>query len=788
MALSSDIISQFAKLTKSDKPASKAETVYGTIVEYDGSKYVKLDGSDLLTPVSSTTNAEADERVTVMIKDHTATVTGNLSSPAARTAEVSAVGSKISEFETIVADKVDTKELVAAEARIKTLEADNVTINKTLVANQASIKELETDKLSAESADLKYANIDFSNIGKATMEYFYATSGLIKNVTVGDQTITGNLVGVTISGDLIEGNTIVAEKLVIKGDDGLYYKLNTDGMNVEAQQTDYNSLNGSIIKAKSITATKISVSDLVAFDATIGGFNITDSALYSGTKASVGNTTRGVYLDKTGQIAFGDSINYIKYFKDADGSYKLAISADVICMSSGKNIGSVVEDLENRIIENGSNATYVQFTQPAGTFNVGDIWVKAVDKTTWSTLIGKTWADVRGSLWGEIGYSDEPVTYVWNGSKWVLTVDYNTVKNNSTSITQTRNEITSKADKTTVTALSERVTNNSTEIKQTAEAITSKADQSVVDSLSKTVSNHSTQIEQTAEAITSKADQSTVDSLSRTVTNHSTQIEQNAEAIELKANKTDAAGKVVTSSVKIDNEGVEMSGGEIAVKAGAAVRIESGGTFEVESDNFNVTAEGNVSMKDAVVSGNLSQDGYSVLTKRDIVISSTQPTGRSNMIWIKPVSSTTLTYNHGVSVNTNFSVYNTAQKLKIQGSTAAGSGTYLYTMYVPYKTRIALDKTRTLTVKLTGSNGKTVTMATSLSNNAGYTGLAELSTTSTVWLGDATEISFTMTLTADETSQDYDYHLITPGTIQLVCTARSNATSGWSSAEVYVYQ
>ena len=118
----------------------------------------------------------------------------------------------------------------------------------------------------ASDAEIKYANINFSNIGKAAIEYFYSTSGLIKNVVVGDQTITGELVGVTIKGDLIEGNTIVADKLVIKGTDGLYYKLNTDGITTEAEQTDYNSLNGSVIRAKSVTAEKIAVSDLVAFD------------------------------------------------------------------------------------------------------------------------------------------------------------------------------------------------------------------------------------------------------------------------------------------------------------------------------------------------------------------------------------------------------------------------------------------------------------------------------------------------------------------------------------------
>ena len=210
---------------------------------------------------------------------------------------------------------------------------------------------MKANKLSATDADFRYANIDFTNIGKAAMEYFYAQSGLIKDVTVGDQTITGELVGVTIKGDLIEGNTIVADKLVIKGDDGLYYKLNTDGSTVEKEQTDYNSLKGSLIQAKSITAEKISVNDLVAFDATIAGFSITDSALYSGAKASATNGTRGIYLGKDGQVSFGDGQNYIMYFKDTDGSWKLAISANSITFSSGRNIEDVISSMQDRMDE-----------------------------------------------------------------------------------------------------------------------------------------------------------------------------------------------------------------------------------------------------------------------------------------------------------------------------------------------------------------------------------------------------------------------------------------------------
>lgn len=82
MALTNDLITQFAKLTKQKVQTKRETIVYGTIVEQDGSKYVQLDGSNVLTPYTSTANVAAGERVTVMIKNHTATVTGNKTSPA----------------------------------------------------------------------------------------------------------------------------------------------------------------------------------------------------------------------------------------------------------------------------------------------------------------------------------------------------------------------------------------------------------------------------------------------------------------------------------------------------------------------------------------------------------------------------------------------------------------------------------------------------------------------------------------------------------------------------------
>ena len=551
MALSNELISQFVKATQDKEQTKKESTAYGKIVKNGDTEYVQLDGSDLLTPILSTTVVKDGDRVMVTIKNHTATVTGDLTTPSASNKDVQEIGSKISDFEIVIADKVSTEQLEAEVARIEklrtddltatnakietiegkvakidTIEADVVEVNKkltahegefttlradiadfkdvtagrvdavegnfntlnsdyadfkelttnkieanegkittieadvievnkkitadeasfntlnsdyanfkqtttdsidaiegnfntlnsdygsfkelttnkleanegnfntlnsdyanfkqtttdtidaiegnfdtlnsdygnfkqtttnNLTANTAAITKLQTDKLDATQADIKYATIDFSNIGEAAIEKLFTDSGIIKDLIMSDGKVTGHLVGVTITGDLIEGNTVKADKLVIQGEDGLYYKLNVNALGETTASSDQkyqNGLDGSVIVANSITAEKIAVQDLVAFGATIGGFHIADHALYSGAKNSVDNTLQGIFLGDDGQAAIGDSNNYLKFFVDENGEYKLEIQADQIKFgSSNTTISDAINSTAQTLIE-----------------------------------------------------------------------------------------------------------------------------------------------------------------------------------------------------------------------------------------------------------------------------------------------------------------------------------------------------------------------------------------------------------------------------------------------------
>lgn len=527
MALSKDVMSQFAKAMV-PKQESKEATLNATYKNIDGKEYVQLDGSDILTPVTSSVVAETDDRVKVIIKDHAATVIGNITSPSARNKDLNTLkdevdenGNTIKRMDTTIQqqqtsiNQMDTKinqhdvlinqhdtvinqhgdtissinntlilqgnaieannnSIIAQGNQIESInntvkeQGDSiVSINNTIVQqgndiklnsnnieaqgntikqqgnkitqNENTIKqqgdsinsinnnmtlmnnqiELNKTKLTTHDSDITiinsafvikdgvltglskavlddletntlktgYAKIDFSNIGVAAIEKLFSDSGIIGNLIVDEGHITGELVGVTIKGDLIEAGTVVADKLVIKGSDGLYYKLNMNGETVEANQTTENSLNGQVIAAKSITASKIQVTDLVAFGATIGGFDINKNSIHSHLKDSIDSADEGIYLSSDGQMAIGDDRNHIKYYKDENDKYILDVRLDKLYLGSSsqtadKQFEGMVEISANNLTSTFKTSGGSNLLRNSVGYSGTDFWQASGDITT----------------------------------------------------------------------------------------------------------------------------------------------------------------------------------------------------------------------------------------------------------------------------------------------------------------------------------------------------------------------------------------------------------------------
>lgn len=209
MDLSNDLISKFVKITNDNtQKETKEATLYGTTVEYNGEMFVKIDGSDLLTPVDTTSDIKDDERVTVMIKDHNAVVTGNVTSPSASNKDLSHLSQQVGVFDTVIAQKVDTVELNAQVARINEL-----------YATKASITDLEADR-----ADIGYLKADVADIetllnGNLTSDNILSLHLTAQNATVDDAFIKDAMID-TVTANKILSGTIDTNNVRIQSKDG----------------------------------------------------------------------------------------------------------------------------------------------------------------------------------------------------------------------------------------------------------------------------------------------------------------------------------------------------------------------------------------------------------------------------------------------------------------------------------------------------------------------------------------------------------------------------------------
>lgn len=215
MDLSNSLISQFAKITTDQNGSSTETIVYGTAVSYGDKLYVNIDGSDSITPVVTTSEIKAGERVTILLKDHSATILGNISNPAASTEtvgkvldEYDTIVARIGDFELIIADKVTTEQLQAEVAIINEALIGKATIEQ-LNAVDAKIENLDVTKLEADVASINQALITKAEI--ADLEAVRASVNVL-------ETDVGNietLIGGNLTMDNIQSLVLTSSKVTV---------------------------------------------------------------------------------------------------------------------------------------------------------------------------------------------------------------------------------------------------------------------------------------------------------------------------------------------------------------------------------------------------------------------------------------------------------------------------------------------------------------------------------------------------------------------------------------------
>ena len=330
------------------------------------------------------------------------------------------------------------KDGAITNAKIENAAIDTAKIKDAAITS-AKIKEGEIETAHIGDAQVSTAKIADASITSAKIVEGAITGatihdGAITNAKIADASITNAKID-SLNAEKITSGTLATERLILIDNETGKVSVIT-AMNEQAK----NMLDGAVIREKSIDAAKITVADLEAFKATIGGFNIDSSSIHS-KKTAIDDPTEGVYIGLTG-IGVGDGnthgISGSPFEVYADGTVKMR----------GKN-GSIMFDPVS------GNIDIV-----ATNFSIGTNAVVVSTQVTYQA--GESGTEVPTGEWLERIPTVNDGEYLWtktltNYSNGIEQTDYSVSKQNGEAIMMTvtssnGNVLRSSDDSTVLTA------------------------------------------------------------------------------------------------------------------------------------------------------------------------------------------------------------------------------------------------------------------------------------------------------------------------------------------------
>ncbi len=295
------------------------------------------------------------------------------------------------------------------------------------------------------------------------------------------------------------------------------------------------------------------------------------------------------------------------------------------------------------------------------------------------------------------------------------------------------------------------------------------------------VSENTTSIEQTAEAITLMASQSDVDDI---------------------VNGTTAIPKVENSAVKIDAQGIEMTGGTISMAAESALLLSSGGVVDINGATGSIDLGNNSQMSaNSAQFNTLRVDSVPYLP---VIVSDEEPTGVENCLWAKPQQNASTTTTSSVSAyastpngqtaeqgfNTNYGTPDNPHEFSLGSLSKTLSGdsiTYKFTL--PLYRAYSGDKTKTLALRISRGSRTLYFPNVTVSVSYGQITTAQFSLTSSTNLFTAGLASSNITATVWATQQNADSVVIKANSTMFfrgsVPVSDGGADEGTTQCELY---
>ena len=622
MALSTDLISQFVKNTKDETTTKPETTTYGTVrVTEEGEPEVQLDGSATYIPIKTTVEVKDGDRVVVMIKNHTATITGNLTSPAAKVetvtiveeqvstkvsadvlettfanvasmiakkANITTLNTEISNVKNLIADKASIDQLTAesvrvnglmsgAEARITSLEAADVTISGRVEANEAAISSLQTDKLDAANAKITYATIDSLNSATADIDTLKATkldvdkADMLYVTTAELEATLGNF-GV-LDTDVARVTTLIFGSAT--GD-----TIQTSFANAVIAQLGDAQIKSAMIE--NVSADKITSGDIITNNVRVrsedGSLVISDETLQisDGTRVRV---QIGKDAAEDYSINIWDQNGNLMFSKGGitDAAIKEAIIRNDM-VSDTANIHASKLDIDSLFEEINGSSNTIKSTQIHLDDKNQNLDVAFKEITTTVTELGETVNSqgtaitaVQGQISSKVWQED--ISEATNEISTQYSTLEQALNNVSATVVANTSQINAKADSSEVTTVSDRVTRLEADL---------EGFESTVSSTYATKTELSTTDNKATDA------QNNINALGARVAVTETAISQNKEQIALRATKNEVSEALASANA---NTTELLSNYSTTSEMNAAIALQADGITSTVSNNYATKTE-----------------------------------------------------------------------------------------------------------------------------------------------------------------------------------------------------
>lgn len=579
MAIPSALVSEFADVVSSGQIQTKENSlIYGTVKKDGAHNYVKLDGSELYTPVSIAASADDGDRVAVLIKNHSAIAAFNMSSPSVNTRSMDSYKEAVSaEFKRIDTDYITAEKANLTYATIQNLEAINGVIDnldtKYLTAENAKITYATINSLDATNA--KISDLDTTTLKAADAELKYAT---IDNLSAAEAKITS------------------LTSTVANIDEAYISRAETTQLLAKYAQVDFSNvahgtIDSALIRDGAITDAKIH--DLSASKLTAG---VIDASKITVTNLNADNITVGTI---NGQRIGNKSIDLSKLSEEVPTKEYLDNKADDL----QKQIDNAIETYTVSTIPTLNNSPAEEWTDnDTRSKHVGDVAyvVNSRDAADGYCYRFANTGSVTEPVYEWVLIKDSDVTkalqdlilvegdisglksFETNTSKWITNTD-NTLSSLLQRTSKVETDLGTKVSTDVFNEVKQTVDENSSSITKMSETIQTKADGSTVEDLTNTVNS----VKQTAEensasigslqkTVLTKADGSTVEGLEK----RTSTVEQNLEGFKSSVSKTYVTSleyeKKMDSIDKDVSDAVSNAGSALDTVNGLQQRMDSG--------------------------------------------------------------------------------------------------------------------------------------------------------------------------------------------------------------------